>query len=555
MSRVRLNWNEWKDTIIDVYVTQDKSRSEVLEFLNAHGFEAKDRTLKAWIQRWKLQKTNNERDMRTAVQLAIDYQQQNPDNWNEDETNFRIQHRTVEFKDVRRYFKRKNIHDPFEWFKSLPPEDYQSSDHVHLIPRGEFVLTPVDQRQSPELTPEEEEEEEEEEAEYVDVEEDPVNSLQLVLPSPAESPIPRTLAPPTQLWLNEKLIWCAEVYCASFVDSTTVFSPREPPVHMHTLHGKFGAKMQDGIFHASQNNFDLATKDFEKAHELLDCLVPEADLMAFAQVFTILCELSVASQQLPMTQPESGVNPFFLKEIRRLTLDHLLDVARKYLKDEHPLRQCLEILQEVEDIHRSLVESMHKMVDISLQGPNAWTGLYLMERYCDCLYHAGISGERQTQRARLLQLQESQYGKTRGNVLWTLTNVADDYLEMFQFKRAEECYSEALQRADFGLGGYAKAKIRFAAFEGLARVALVRSQVQSASAAWGHSASGFNISLQQSSSRRLDGLTEALRNLHLAEAEALKRSDFSSRRLARVCLSREVVQKEIENFINSRDAQ
>jgi hypothetical protein len=202
------------------------------------------------------------------------------------------------------------------------------------------------------------------------------------------------------------------------------------------------------------------------------------------------------------TQPEVGIDPSFLKGVNILTLNHLLNLAWKYLQDADPSRQYLEILQESEDIQRSLVESMHKMVDISLQGPNAWIGLYLLERYCDCLYHAGISRERQTQRARLLQLQESKYGKTRGNVLWTLTNVADDHLEKFKFKRAKGCYSEALQRADYGLGGYVKVKIRFAAFKGLARVAMVRSQVQNASAAWRHSASGSNIGHPQSSSRR-----------------------------------------------------
>ena len=270
--------------------------------------------------------------------------------------------------------------------------------------------------------------------------------------------------------------------------------------------------------------------------------------MAFAQVFTILCELAVASQQPPMAQPEVEINPSFLKGVNTLTLNHLLSLARIYLQDAHSLRQYLEILQQSEGIQRSLVESMHKMVDISMPGQNDWTGLYLLERYCDCLYHVGISGERQTQHVRLLQPQKSKYGKTRDNVLWTRTNVADDHLEKFEFKKAEECYSEALQRADYGLRGYAKVKIRLAAFEGLARVAMVRSQLQSASAAWRHSASSFNISLQQSSSRRFDGLTEALEYLNLARSEASKRFYFSSRRLARVLLSQEVVQEEIHRL-------
>jgi hypothetical protein len=127
--------------------------------------------------------------MRTAIQLAIHYRQQDPDNWDEDETSFRIRYRTVPFNDVRRYFTRKSIHDPFEWFRSLPPEDYQPSEHVHLIPRGEFVLTPMDHHQSPELTVEE--------GEGVGGEEYFTNNGQLTLPSPpAESLIPRQLTLP-----------------------------------------------------------------------------------------------------------------------------------------------------------------------------------------------------------------------------------------------------------------------------------------------------------------------------------------------------------------------
>lgn len=79
----------------------------------------------------------------------------------------------------------------------------------------------MDQYQNPELTADE--------AEGVSMEEYFPNDVQLALPSPAESLIPRELAPPTQLRLNERLVWCVGVYCASFVDSTSAFSPREPP--------------------------------------------------------------------------------------------------------------------------------------------------------------------------------------------------------------------------------------------------------------------------------------------------------------------------------------
>jgi hypothetical protein len=269
--------------------------------------------------------------------------------------------------------------------------------------------------------------------------------------------------------------------------------------------------------------------------------------MAFAQVFTILYELTVASRQISATYSEVVADPF-LSGITRLTLNHLPDLASEKLLEAHPLREYLQTLQGSEDLLGSLVESMHKMVDIARQAQRTWIGLYLLERYCDCLYHAGISGERQKQRALLLQLQENNYGKTRGNVLWTLTNVADDYLENNQFDEAERSYRDALERANYGLGGYPQVKIRFAVFEGLARAAFMRSRVQDSAAAWRHSAAGFTRSLRPSISPRLDKLNEALENLHLAEAEALKRSDFSSRRIARVRLSQVAVRQEIQDL-------
>lgn len=109
-------------------------------------------------------------------------------------------------------------------------------------------------------------------------------------------------------------------------------------------------------------------------------------------------------------------------------------------------------------------------------------------------------------------------------------------------------FKEAIERADYGLGGYAKAKIRFEAFEGLARVAIVRSKVEEASATWKHSASGFTVGLRPPVDLRIHGLTEALSNLNLAEREALSRADFSSRRLARVRLTQGTVQKKIDDL-------
>jgi hypothetical protein len=478
--------------------------------------------------------------MRTAVKLAIEYRLQNPDEWDEKEVTFQIRHRTVEFKEVRRYFRRKNILDPFIWFLSLPPESYLASEHVQLIPRGEFILPSTDHtHHSPQTITSEAEQDDQESQSY---------NMQMGFPSPTHSPIPRVLSPPTRFRIQEELIWSAGVYCAHFVESASHASLREPAVHMDTLHGRYGAKMQEGIFCASQKDFIQASKRFDSAYELLQDIFRAQSPMAFAQIFTILCELTAKSQRASTSQLTREQSEF-LSKINSMTFKLLSDLASVVLHNTHPLIKYLEALQKSEDLLESLVESVHKMADVFIQDQTAWKGLYLLERYCDCLYYSGISGERQAQRARLLQLQEARYGKTRGNVLWTLTNVADDYLENCDFKKAEVAYRDAIERADYGLGGYAKAKIRFAAFEGLARIASARGKALEDIANHRQSGLGFTFGLQpHTSSLRLNGLREALSCLRLAEDEALTRADFSERRLAIVRLSQNAVQEKIREI-------
>lgn len=105
-----------------------------------------------------------------------------------------------------------------------------------------------------------------------------------------------------------------------------------------------------------------------------------------------------------------------------------------------------------------------------------WKLLYLKERYCDCLYHSGNAGTGQALRAQLLDEQQDFYGKTKGNVLWTLTNVADDHLHNYKPAGAEKLFREALERVD-SLEKYGRAKTRFAALEGLAKTAQWRADV------------------------------------------------------------------------------
>ncbi|KAK6078904.1 hypothetical protein SCUP515_04343 [Seiridium cupressi] len=109
----------------------------------------------------------------------------------------------------------------------------------------------------------------------------------------------------------------------------------------------------------------------------------------------------------------------------------------------------------------------------TLDTTSYWKLLYLKERYCDSLYHA--QGSPDALRRQLLEEQERFYSPTSSNVLWTLTNVADDSLRGDRLSEAEMLYETALMRAE-SHAPYSRAKTRFAALEGLARVARRKAQ-------------------------------------------------------------------------------
>ncbi|EXJ77086.1 hypothetical protein A1O3_10244 [Capronia epimyces CBS 606.96] len=113
-----------------------------------------------------------------------------------------------------------------------------------------------------------------------------------------------------------------------------------------------------------------------------------------------------------------------------------------------------------------------------------WKTLYLRERFCDSLYHSGPSfaHERAQERRLLLHDQERFYGPTARNVLYTMTNVADDALENGDVVGAIEHFNQVLTRADL-LSDYGRAKTRFAALEGLGKCFIARAEAEGEAAA------------------------------------------------------------------------
>ncbi|EMT66175.1 hypothetical protein FOC4_g10006565 [Fusarium odoratissimum] len=110
------------------------------------------------------------------------------------------------------------------------------------------------------------------------------------------------------------------------------------------------------------------------------------------------------------------------------------------------------------------------------KSPHTWHRLYIEERLCDCLYHGRDRIEGGYRRAQLLRNQESFYGPFARNVVWTVTNVADDHLDGGDLDGAESYYRMALERAE-QLSGFPRAKLRYAALEGLGRIEQIRFEI------------------------------------------------------------------------------
>jgi hypothetical protein len=168
--------------------------------------------------------------------------------------------------------------------------------------------------------------------------------------------------------------------------------------------------------------------------------------------------------------------------------------------------------------------------------PSTWQRLYIQERLCDCFYHGRGRTEGGERRAQLLREQEAFYGSLARNVLWTVTNVADDHLDAGNIQAGEEYYSVVLARAEH-LTGFGRAKIRFAALEGLARAERMRFD-----------------QLRRSSPTLVDQglvslyLQNAYRYFNEALNEALIWFEPTSRRIARVKEQREYIGDLLESL-------
>lgn len=286
-----------------------------------------------------------------------------------------------------------------------------------------------------------------------------------------------------------RLLSLSRSYCDIYLGSTAAALQIEHRAHRDTIYGQFGHLMQDGIAailrHDSaapgqgQVESALAFRHFESAFQKLNQLIIDQHPMSIALVFSVMSELAARAQH---ALSESTF--YLLSRVFSMLVNQISDLTTRLCQADSPLPNVFLTLSVMMHVGMSetieyMLRVMALMVDTfqdhfaEASGPSYWKLLYLKERYCDCLYHAKKSGE--SLRVELLHEQEQFYSPTAPNVLWTLTNVADDKLRNGKLDEAEQLYEAASARSELH-GHYSKAKTRFAAKEGLAAVALEQAR-------------------------------------------------------------------------------
>lgn len=276
------------------------------------------------------------------------------------------------------------------------------------------------------------------------------------------------------------LLSLSRSYCDIYLGSTASALQIEHRTHRDTIYGQFGHLMQDGIAAILRHDgaapghgqLESAFQHFNSAFEKLTQLIRDQHPMSIALVFSVMSELAARAQS---ACAQSTVA--LLSRVFSMLVNQISDLTTRLYQADSPLRNMFSTLSGgmgMSETIEYLLRVMALMVDTfrdhfaEASDASYWKILYLKERYCDCLYHAKKPGE--SLRLELLHEQEQFYTPTAPNVLWTLTNVADDNLRNGKLDEAEQLYKAASARAEFH-GHYSKAKTRFAAKEGLATVA------------------------------------------------------------------------------------
>ena len=433
--------------------------------------------------------------MRTALQCLVD----SGSHGAHPQAKFRIRGRIVTLDQILAYFKRKHIHDPFQWLAAQQGDGFKLSSHVTLLAPD----MQISGSSSPDTG------------------------------TPLEFPI--TLS---QQQTIDQLLAESRTYCQNYLTSGVAPSHTEPQVHHNTDHGQFGHRMQDGIFYLSRGDLGLGFKYFNSAFGLVRHIIKAASPMSLAQIAAIICELL-----FNLAAPRYNADPKVLESfagVLRSLLGHISDWAKKFFPGSHSLVSIFSILQTSSEHKADLVLTFMRVMQTELgvlsSSAHYWQRMYIQERCCDCLYHARYDGERQNLRKQLFHMQESYYGPNRSNVLWTMTNVADDALQAWDICTARKTYLEVVERSHKLVGAAAIGKAQYAAYEGLARTNVLQADLEDAIAG--------REPLTESRIQLLDATADLL----LQADHAVQMSQGHARRRSRVQQRRNEILTEVASL-------
>ena len=260
----------------------------------------------------------------------------------------------------------------------------------------------------------------------------------------------------------DHILWSTRAYCMSYLESPQHSEHLEPQVHRLTLHGIFQHQMQNGMAILQRDSPKEAFSCFRDAFNQLSSILGDSHIMSLALILTVICELERHKMQ-------TLVNSL---------LRHLFEMSEVKFASQHPF---IELFKALSTSHEHRSRMIVRVMQVCLAEMNGradrrdWKRLYVQERLCDCLYYANIEDERIALRHSLLKQQEEMYGIYARNVLWTMSNIADDALQLRDFDEAETVYEVILARAE-KLHGYGKGKTRYAALEGLARMYRIKGE-------------------------------------------------------------------------------
>jgi hypothetical protein len=391
--------------------------------------------IRSRISQWNLQRNNQLQAMAAALRLL----DPDPALWPMQDPLFFIRGRQVAMSEILQYFRRKGIRNPFHWCRSITID--QDEPTVSLVtdwvnPGGDASAGSSTVAESSSTT----------------------RSERPVEPRLTTRPLQAVCISTPIVTLEQKAVASMREYCANYLGLGLMTIHQEPEVHQFTVHGRFGDRMSEGLAQMMRGG-SRAFPNFHRAFDLIRPILSDCHPMSLAQLLATACELSASMAQSVL-----------------LCLLRYVAAMASSLRTAPALVQFLVSLSESAPalLQQTMISSLRAaQATFADKSPTTWHGLYIQERLCDCLYHGRDRTEGSARRVQLLREQEMFYNPLARNVLWTITNVADDHLDRGDLDGAQAYYMMALKRSD-SLNGFGRAKLRYATLEGLGRVERIR---------------------------------------------------------------------------------